>query len=247
VQNGSPQFPPVGTCVWDGTIWTQAADVGPPQRGSAALGYDATRERIVHFGGANIGGIFERDSWEWDGNAWEQVANMSPTPSTESCDDGYERGDTSLRRPGAYRREHAYGAVRRHVDVGWPILASAAGHGPEPPVLVSNGLGRCEGAWSTFGGVTLVAGEDMFLNDPGNHSRPRNSERSLMRGPGSGPRGNRSPGDPCRPLRRPTRSTTSRGVPRGRGLGDAVKTTISDQAGYKRLAAPGKPLFKRAE
>lgn len=71
-------FPPVGTWAWDGSAWTQPADVGPPQRVFAALAYDASRERVVHFGGRNRDGTYERDTWEWDGTVWEQVADMGP-------------------------------------------------------------------------------------------------------------------------------------------------------------------------
>jgi hypothetical protein len=99
VENGSSGFPPVGTWVWDGTVWTQVADVGPPQRLFAALGYDASRERVVHFGGSRprIGG-FERDTWEWDGNAWERVANMGPTARDGYAMTGTGGGPTPAQR-----------------------------------------------------------------------------------------------------------------------------------------------------
>jgi hypothetical protein len=69
-----PQALAVGTWVWDGTTWTQVADVGPPRRG-AAMANDARRERLIRFGG---GYITERDTWEWDGNAWERVEDIGP-------------------------------------------------------------------------------------------------------------------------------------------------------------------------
>jgi hypothetical protein len=78
MQNGLPQTPPVGTWAWDGTRWTRLADVGPPQRVLAALAYDASRRRVVHFGGINIDNTWGRDTWEWDGNVWEQVENIGP-------------------------------------------------------------------------------------------------------------------------------------------------------------------------
>lgn len=74
---------PVGTWTWDGTAWTQVADVGPSQRVLAALANDASRERVVFFGGVSFDATtitFERDTWEWDGNVWEQTANMGPAP-----------------------------------------------------------------------------------------------------------------------------------------------------------------------
>jgi hypothetical protein len=71
--------PPVGTWAWDGTAWTQLDDLGPPQRASSALAYDASRQRVVRFGGLNVtGSAYGRDTWEWDGNRWEEVQNIGP-------------------------------------------------------------------------------------------------------------------------------------------------------------------------
>jgi hypothetical protein len=78
MQNGSAEPPPVGTWSWDGTTWTQLADVGPPQRVLSPLAYDASRQRVVHFGGLNVGATPARDTWEWDGNTWEQVEDIGP-------------------------------------------------------------------------------------------------------------------------------------------------------------------------
>jgi hypothetical protein len=71
--------PPVGTWSWDGTSWTQLSDVGPPQRSLSALAYDASRQRVVHFGGLNTkGAAYGRETWEWDGTLWEEVENIGP-------------------------------------------------------------------------------------------------------------------------------------------------------------------------
>ena len=69
---------PVGTWQWDGASWTQVADTGPPARVLSGLAYDATRERVVLFGGANLDNTFQSDTWEWDGNEWEQITNIGP-------------------------------------------------------------------------------------------------------------------------------------------------------------------------
>jgi hypothetical protein len=47
--DGAKSYEPVGTWVWNGNVWTQVADVGQPLRVSAALAYDASRERAVTF------------------------------------------------------------------------------------------------------------------------------------------------------------------------------------------------------
>jgi hypothetical protein len=79
----SGQPAPVGTWTWDGTSWTQVADVGPSQRVLSGLADDASRERVVFFGGVSFTATtttLERDTWEWDGTVWEQTSNMGPAP-----------------------------------------------------------------------------------------------------------------------------------------------------------------------
>jgi hypothetical protein len=133
------------------STWTQVADVGPPQRAYSALGYDASRERIVHFGGINFfDETYARDTWEWDGNAWEQVTKHGPSRSGGSCHDRDERGDASLRRDSTGSSEHSPRAFPRHLDVGWRALASTAGHRPQPALLAGTELGRREEPWSAF-------------------------------------------------------------------------------------------------
>jgi hypothetical protein len=75
-------YTPVGTWQWDGISWTQVSDVGPPARALTGLAYDASRERVVLFGGANLdpGSTLEPDTWEWNGNVWEQITNIGPAP-----------------------------------------------------------------------------------------------------------------------------------------------------------------------
>jgi hypothetical protein len=60
------------TWEWDGAAgtWSQRAISGPPQRGYAAMAYDAARGRCVLFGGAAEYYPQYGDTWEWNGNSW---------------------------------------------------------------------------------------------------------------------------------------------------------------------------------
>lgn len=62
-------------------FWTQRQDIGPKGRSQHALTFDPKRERTVLFGGSvfpyNTANNF-RDTWEWDGLFWVQVANFGP-------------------------------------------------------------------------------------------------------------------------------------------------------------------------
>ena len=64
------------TWVWDGTNWTQKnpANSPMPLDISHAMAYDAAREEVVLFGGAD-------NTWVWDGTNWIQKSPAhSPTP-----------------------------------------------------------------------------------------------------------------------------------------------------------------------
>jgi hypothetical protein len=77
----SPSGDRNSTWRWDGTTWTRLATTGPSARYEAAVTYDATRQRVVLYGGQS--GVFPNitvlaDTWEWDGNAWTQRATTGP-------------------------------------------------------------------------------------------------------------------------------------------------------------------------
>ena len=67
------------TWEWDGSTWTQRRPaVSPTARANHAMVYDAGRQRVVLFGGAN--GQALNDTWEWDGTTWTQrQPALSPT------------------------------------------------------------------------------------------------------------------------------------------------------------------------
>jgi hypothetical protein len=67
------------TWEWDGTTWTQRSVTGPAARRGASMNYDAVRGVIVLTGGeTRVGGtnVLTSETWEWDGTAWNQRADM---------------------------------------------------------------------------------------------------------------------------------------------------------------------------
>jgi hypothetical protein len=50
----------------------------PPGREVAAMVYDEKREVILMHGGRDAAGLAFRDTWEWNGQTWRQVANDGP-------------------------------------------------------------------------------------------------------------------------------------------------------------------------
>ncbi len=70
------------TWEWDGVTWTRRFPAAsPPARGRHAIAYDATRQRVVVFGGADHGGGGFDDTWEWDGTSWTQRSAVPSPPS----------------------------------------------------------------------------------------------------------------------------------------------------------------------
>ena len=71
------------TWVLRGNRWEQRHVRGPGARAEAAIAYDGRRERVVLFGGyvrTPTGRTRLGDTWEWDGDRWQQVASSGPEP-----------------------------------------------------------------------------------------------------------------------------------------------------------------------
>jgi len=73
------------TWEWDGQTWSQRfSATAPLPRESAALAYDAYRNRIVMFGGwTTLPAPFRKfdDTWEWDGRNWIQSYPATKPPA----------------------------------------------------------------------------------------------------------------------------------------------------------------------
>jgi hypothetical protein len=69
------------TWEWNGENWTQVDDIGPSARAETAMAYDATRQKVVLFGGTGGAGVLD-DTWEWNGEDWTQSADSGPAGRT---------------------------------------------------------------------------------------------------------------------------------------------------------------------
>ncbi len=66
---------------WDGTSWSLIAAGGPSPRCMSAMAYDPIRDRVVLHGGWSTEFVdinIYRDTWEFDGITWTQVASGGP-------------------------------------------------------------------------------------------------------------------------------------------------------------------------
>ncbi len=65
--------------LWRNGVWRVLSDSGP-SRHHHSMAFDERRGRLVVFGGVNEAGEKVNDTWEWDGQAWLQVATNGPAP-----------------------------------------------------------------------------------------------------------------------------------------------------------------------
>jgi hypothetical protein len=163
VQNGSAQYPPVGTWGWDGTTWTQLADVGPPQRVLPALAYDASRRRVVLFGGVNFDDTHDRDTWEWDGNGWEQVENIGPESRLGHAITG--TAGATLLFGGLDLEASAFHLLQDTWTWDGRRWRQRQDMGPSPRLWFPLTWDAARRRAVLFGGVTLVAGQVTYLGD----------------------------------------------------------------------------------
>jgi hypothetical protein len=82
---GTPGLTPKeDTWEWDGETWVERTPDGPvpSARHMHAMVYDASRGVTVLFGGIDGGaGGWLQDTWEWDGETWEERTPDGPVPS----------------------------------------------------------------------------------------------------------------------------------------------------------------------
>lgn len=66
--------------------WKQRAGSGPSPRSHAGMAFDASRGKMVLFGG-RTGPVpnYTNETWEWNGTAWSQVAAATPPPAMEGA------------------------------------------------------------------------------------------------------------------------------------------------------------------
>ncbi|MEM7204984.1 MAG: hypothetical protein AAF628_32315 [Planctomycetota bacterium] len=80
------------TWEWDGVDWTaRTPSTEPEPRGYAGMVYDRARQRVVLVGGRDSRTLpnFFGDTWEWDGSAWHQRADVAALAS-ESTQIAYD-------------------------------------------------------------------------------------------------------------------------------------------------------------
>ncbi len=77
--NNAPSLSFGDTWEFDGQDWTDVTPTGgPARRNSARLAYDASRARIVLYGGDDACRFLDTTTWEWNGTSWSPWLSNSP-------------------------------------------------------------------------------------------------------------------------------------------------------------------------
>jgi hypothetical protein len=71
------------TNAWTGSDWVVKSSTGPSARIGHAMATDTARSKVVLFGGYDYtgndyAGLFDPDTWEWDGSAWNRIVTPGP-------------------------------------------------------------------------------------------------------------------------------------------------------------------------
>jgi hypothetical protein len=135
------------TWAWVGNDWTQRSPASsPPKRSGHSMVWDGARQRVVLFGGVGPKASGPRsDTWEWDGNDWQQRSpGAAPMPRTALAM-GYDAAREQVLMYGGatpgpqsdtwtYAPLHpaAYGSFGSGCggSAGTPVLGAAAGQRP---------------------------------------------------------------------------------------------------------------------
>ena len=72
------------TWLWDGKEWEEGTPPGesPDGRIWHRMTYDSARKRVVMFGGNTGANVLLADTWEWDGQNWEERTPSAAAPSS---------------------------------------------------------------------------------------------------------------------------------------------------------------------
>jgi hypothetical protein len=70
-----------GLWEWNGNVWLERIEPGPPRLGAASMVYDSARGVCVVFGGYNNQtSTYSSVTWEWNGQTWKSRSSTGPTP-----------------------------------------------------------------------------------------------------------------------------------------------------------------------
>lgn len=79
------------TWVWDGVWKKPASPTQPVARSNAAMAYDASRAKVVMFGGISLLGGPLSDTWTWDGQAWKEEFPLTPPEARHGASLAFDR------------------------------------------------------------------------------------------------------------------------------------------------------------
>ena len=114
---------------WDGTGWRRVTQDGPPARTLGGAAYDDLRDVLVLYGGRPVeAGACSQETWEWDGEFWEQKAAAPPT----ACDHVRMVYDRSLQKSvlfsGLDPAENPVNETWAWNGDNWKLLSQAGPH-----------------------------------------------------------------------------------------------------------------------
>lgn len=182
--------PLADTWEWDGAAWAEIAPaVSPPARSGHALAFDPMRGTVLLFGGyvsLGAGVIPFADTWEWDGEAWREIAAATGPAARAFAAMTFDPARASLLLYGGSDGVRSFADSWEFDGAGWRSLSADSAPGARNGhALATDSAG---GRVLLFGGVREAGSWDQPLTDAWewdgaawsrvSESGPRSSERA---------------------------------------------------------------------
>lgn len=148
---------------FDGATWTEMTTNGatgsPPARDKAGVAWDFNRNKLIVFGGQDLGGAVLGDVWEWDPgtNAWNNITPATGPTARRFTALAYDPNTSSMLMFGGLD------GAGTHLDDTWLFAGGGAWIQMSPGNVPSTRRQHHLVTRSDFGDVLLFGGQDATL------------------------------------------------------------------------------------
>ncbi|MCA8976559.1 MAG: hypothetical protein KDC98_17695 [Planctomycetes bacterium] len=145
------------TWEWNGAWVQRSPATSPPARGHCGMEFDAYRGRSVMHGGDSQG-VYNSDTWEWDGNGWTQRTPVTTPTHGTGCGLVYDPLRRRVFRHGGYEPQSA------PTDGSWiyqtvlPASFSTYGSGCGPGYVPNIAVAEPHLPWAGSAATVTVTG-----------------------------------------------------------------------------------------
>jgi hypothetical protein len=155
IPNGFTETTFNDTWEWDGSLWSQMANFGPPARCDHVLVYDAARQQVLLFGGLSSQ-LPVADTWAWNGEDWTQLSDSGP-PARSRHAAAYDSARQRVVLFGGQRTDPTAGLIMLGDTWEWDgqDWTQVSETGPSPRQLAVMAFDSARNKTVLFGGTNM--------------------------------------------------------------------------------------------